>query len=83
MRPTMSSIDLPSKYLFSPAFQATPGVELITSIKLVGFEDWYKVNTLNKTTNEVATIRYLFMWLKLKKIINPFLYFLYNNSRDE
>jgi hypothetical protein len=39
MRPTISCRDLPSKYLFYPAFQETPGVELIVSIKVVGFED--------------------------------------------
>ena len=61
IRPTISCIDLPSKYLFSPAFQATPGVELILSIKVVDFEDSYNENAVNKIVMEVATMRYLFI----------------------
>ena len=60
--------------MFSPAFQDTPGVELILLINLVVYEESYKEKAASKMVIEAATIRYLFIGFKLKKIIKFRLY---------
>ena len=51
--------------MFSPAFQDTPGVELILLINLVVYEESYKEKAASKMEIEAATIRYLFIGFEL------------------